>query len=105
MVPLLAVALLLAAGISPTLAQYKCANINVALDKRDAIVHPTYYKRRGAPKPVDVYFHVTSTEAHKDRITDTIVDAQVLFLILPSLSFLDNYEDLISKLLVMEHSR
>ncbi|KAK6223108.1 metalloprotease 1 [Colletotrichum tabaci] len=76
MVPLLAVALLLAAGISPTLAQYKCANINVALDKRDAIVHPAYYKRRGAPKPVDVYFHVTSTEAHKDRITDTIVDAQ-----------------------------
>ncbi|TQN69322.1 Extracellular metalloprotease 1 [Colletotrichum shisoi] len=62
--------------MSPTLAQFKCANANAAVERRRTIVHPAYFKRRVAPKPVDVYFHVTSTEAHKDRVADTVVVAQ-----------------------------
>lgn len=36
-----------------------------------------YIKRQTDSKPVDVYFHITSTQRNKDKITDKTVNAQV----------------------------
>lgn len=54
-----------------------CLNDDLAAVEPLGIALPAYAKRQEAPTAVDVYFHVTSTEANKDRITDDIVNAQV----------------------------
>lgn len=61
---------------APALA-LKCLNDDLAEVEPLNTILPAYSKRQDAPTAVDVYFHVTSTEANKDRITDDIVDAQV----------------------------
>lgn len=74
----ISVALLLSLGTSPALA-LECLNDDLAVVEPLSIALPahTSMKRQDAPTAVDMYFHVTSTEANKDRITDDIVDAQV----------------------------
>ncbi|KAK2029099.1 hypothetical protein LX32DRAFT_561241, partial [Colletotrichum zoysiae] len=52
-----------------------CVNDEVIAAEAPVISLPAFVKRQD-PKPVDVYFHVTSTAAHEDRITGDIVDAQ-----------------------------
>ncbi|TEA13621.1 Extracellular metalloprotease [Colletotrichum sidae] len=72
-----ATALLLSLGTSAALGSLQCLNDDtLAAATLPTISLPAYVKRQDAPKAVDVYFHVTSTEANKDRITDAIVDAQ-----------------------------
>ncbi|OHW98200.1 metalloprotease mep1-like protein [Colletotrichum incanum] len=68
-------ALLLSFGASSALAKLQCINDDLVATEAPAFALPTYVKRQES-KPVDVYFHVTSTVANKDRITDAIVDAQ-----------------------------
>lgn len=60
----------------PALA-LNCLNDDLAVVEPLSNALPAYAKRQEAATAVDVYFHVTSTEANKDRITDSIVDAQV----------------------------
>lgn len=67
---------LLSLVTSPALA-LNCLNDDLAAVEPLNHVLPAYAKRQDAVTAVDVYFHVTSTEANKDRITDDIVDAQV----------------------------
>lgn len=67
---------LLSLVTSPALA-LNCLNDDLAAVEPLNHVLPAYAKRQDAATAVDVYFHVTSTEANKDRITDDIVDAQV----------------------------
>ncbi|KAF6829700.1 metalloprotease mep1 [Colletotrichum plurivorum] len=68
-------ALLLSLGAS-ALANLQCINDDTLAAIETPRISLPYVKRQDAPKPVDVYFHVTSTEANKDRITDAVVDAQ-----------------------------
>ncbi|KAK1461896.1 metalloprotease MEP1 [Colletotrichum cuscutae] len=70
-----AAALLLSFGISSVLGSLRCFNDDLAAIETPTIALPAYVKRQES-KPVDVYFHVTSTAANKDRITDAVVDAQ-----------------------------
>lgn len=67
---------LLSLVASPALA-LNCLNDDLAAVEPLNHMLPAYAKRQDAATAVDVYFHVTSTEANKDRITDDIVDAQV----------------------------
>ncbi|TKW49454.1 Extracellular metalloprotease [Colletotrichum tanaceti] len=68
--------LLLSLGASPALAKLQCINNDeLAAVESPAPLLPVYVKRQ-EPKPVDVYFHVTSSVANEDRITNAIVDAQ-----------------------------
>lgn len=67
---------LLSLVTSPALA-LNCLNNDLAAVEPLNHVLPAYVKRQDAATAVDAYFHVTSTEANKDRITDDIVDAQV----------------------------
>ncbi|KAJ0122475.1 metalloprotease MEP1 [Diaporthe amygdali] len=69
------IALLFSLGTSPVLA-LQCLNDDLATVEPMGVALPMYTKRQEEPTAVDVYFHVTSTEANKDRITDDIVDAQ-----------------------------
>lgn len=71
-----ALAALLSLTAPPALA-LNCLNDDLAAVETPNIALPAYSKRQEAATAVDVYFHVTSTEANKDRITDDIVDAQV----------------------------
>lgn len=71
-----AAALLLSFGASSVLGSLRCFNDDLAAIETPTIALPAYVKRQES-KPVDVYFHVTSTVANKDRITDAVVDAQV----------------------------
>lgn len=69
-------ALLLSFGVSSVVGLLRCFNDDLVAVETPAIALPAYVKRQES-KPVDVYFHVTSTVANKDRITDAVVDAQV----------------------------
>ncbi|KAL0943403.1 metalloprotease mep1 [Colletotrichum truncatum] len=70
-------ALVLSLGASLALGNLQCVNDDsLAAAELPNISLPAYVKRQDAPKSVDVYFHITSTEANKDRITDAVVDAQ-----------------------------
>lgn len=71
-----AAALLLSLGASSALAKLQCINDNLVAVEAPASTLPVYVKRQES-KPVDVYFHVTSSVANRERITDAIVDAQV----------------------------
>ncbi|KAI3394373.1 hypothetical protein diail_2839 [Diaporthe ilicicola] len=70
-----AVALLLSLRTLPALA-LECLNDDLAVVEPLGIALPAQMRRQEAPTAVDVYFHVTSTEANKDRITDDVVDSQ-----------------------------
>lgn len=59
----------------PVLA-LNCLNDDLAPVEPLNTVLPVYSKRQDAPTAVDVYFHVASTQANKNRITDDIVGAQ-----------------------------
>lgn len=73
-----ATAVLLSLGASLALGKLQCVNDDtLAAAELPQISLPTYVKRQDAPKEVDVYFHVASTEANQDRISDATVDAQV----------------------------
>lgn len=66
--------------VTPPALALNCLNDDLAAAEPLSIASrglPAYMKRQEAATAVDVYFHVTSTEANKDRITDDIVDAQV----------------------------
>ncbi|KAF4823424.1 Extracellular metalloprotease [Colletotrichum tropicale] len=72
-----ATTVLLSLGASLALGKLQCVNDDtLAAAELPQISLPTYVKRQDAPKEVDVYFHVASTEANKDRISDATVDAQ-----------------------------
>lgn len=62
--------------VTPPALALNCLNDDLAVVEPVSIALPVYTKRQDAATAVDVYFHVTSTEANKDRITDDIVDAQ-----------------------------
>ncbi|KAK6218892.1 metalloprotease MEP1 [Colletotrichum tabaci] len=71
-----AAALLLSLGASSALAKLQCINDDlVAVEAPASALLPVYVKRQES-KPVDVYFHITSSVANRERITDAIVDAQ-----------------------------
>lgn len=63
--------------VTPSALALNCLNDDLAVVEPSSIALPVYTKRQEAATAVDVYFHVASTEANKDRITDDIVDAQV----------------------------
>ena len=63
--------------VTPPALALDCLNDDLAVVEPLNNPLPVYRKRQDAPTAVDVYFHVTSTEANKDRITDDTVDAQV----------------------------
>lgn len=73
--------------ITPPALALNCLNDDLAVVEPLSIALPVYTKRQDAATAVDVYFHVTSTEANKDRITDDIVDAQVRIKPLRSLNY------------------
>lgn len=62
--------------VTPPALALDCLNDDLAVVEPLNNPLPVYRKRQDAPTAVDVYFHVTSTEANKDRITDDTVDAQ-----------------------------
>ncbi|KAK2055262.1 hypothetical protein LY76DRAFT_578519 [Colletotrichum caudatum] len=71
-----AAALLLSLGASSAMARRpQCVNDEVIAAEAPVISLPALVKRQD-PRPVDVYFHVTSTAAHENRITGDAVDAQ-----------------------------
>lgn len=72
-----AASLVLLSLVTPPVVALDCLNDDLAAVEPVSRVLPAYTKRQDAATAVDVYFHVTSTEANKDRITDDIVDAQV----------------------------
>lgn len=63
--------------VAPPALALNCLNDDLAVVEPLNTALPVYSKRQEAATAVDVYFHVTSTEANKDRITDDIVGAQV----------------------------
>lgn len=65
--------------VTPPAVALNCLNDDLAAVEPApvSLALTAHTKRQDAPTAVDVYFHVTSTEANKDRITDDVVDAQV----------------------------
>ena len=63
--------------VTPPALALNCLNDDLAVVEPLSIAPLAYTKRQEAATAVDVYFHVASTEANKDRITDDIVAAQV----------------------------
>lgn len=63
--------------VAPPALALNCLNDDLAVVEPLNTALPVYSKRQEAATAVDVYFHVTSTEANKDRITDDIVGSQV----------------------------